>query len=90
MQRTIGLWSLAGFVIAGFWVVLSFATPISPQPVLWFFARLTCPIVPVSIAFHFGVKWYWVLASNVGAYALMGLIVESLRLLRHRLPAAAR
>ena len=90
MQRRIGLWSLAGFVIAVFWVVLSFTTSISPQPVLWFLARLTCPIVPVSVAFHFGVKWYWVLASNVGAYALMGLIVESLRLLRHRLPAAAR
>jgi hypothetical protein len=88
MQRRIGLWALAGFIVAGVWVILSFSIPISPQPVLWGLARLTCPILPISLAFHFGVKWYWFLASNAPAYALIGLIVESLKQLRHRLQVA--
>lgn len=90
MSRRIGLWALAGFVVADVWVVLSLAIPISPQPVLWGLVRLTCPILPVSVALHFGVKWYWFVASNVAAYALVGLVVESLRLLRHRFHLAAR
>jgi hypothetical protein len=90
MQRRIGLWALVGFIVAGVWVILSFAIPISPQPALWALARLTCPILPISFTFHFGVKWYWFLASNVAAYALIGLIFESLQLLRHRLQVAAR
>ncbi len=90
MKRRIELWGLVGFVIAGAWVILSLVIPISPQPVLWGLARLTCPIVSVSLAFHFGVKWYWVLISNFAAYALIGLIIETLRLLRHRLQVAGR
>ena len=88
MQRRIGPWALVGFIVAGVWVVLSFAIPISPQPVLWGLARLTCPILPISLTFHFGVKWYWFVASNVVAYVLIGLIFESLLLLRHRLQVA--
>jgi hypothetical protein len=89
-QRRIGLWALVGFVVAGVWVILSFAIPISRQPVLWGLARLTCPILPISFAFHFGVKWYWFVASSVAAYALIGIIFESLQLLRHRFQAAPR
>jgi hypothetical protein len=89
-QRRIGLWALVGFVVAGVWVILSFAIPISRQPVLWGLARLTCPILPISFAFHPGVKWYWFVASNVAAYALIGIIFESLQLLRHRFQAAPR
>src|SRR3982074_2729088 len=63
-------------MVAGCWVILGLATPISGEPVLWGLARLTCPIVPVSLAFHFGVKWYWVLVANVPTYALNGLMVE--------------
>jgi hypothetical protein len=29
--------------------------------------------------FHFGVKLSWVLAANAAFYALIGLVVESLR-----------
>jgi hypothetical protein len=90
MQRRIGLWALVGFIVAGVWMILSFAIPISPQPVLWGLAQLTCPILPISDGLHFGVKWYWFLASNVAAYALIGLIVETLQLLRHRFQVASR
>ncbi len=90
MQHRIGVWALVGFIVASVWVILSFALPISPRPVLWGLAQMTCPIVPISLTFHFGVKWYWFLASNVAAYALIGLIVESLRLRLHQLQVAVR
>ena len=88
MLRRIRLWALVGFTVASVWTILSLAIPISPQPVLWGLARLTCPILPISLTFHFGVKWYWFVASNVAAYAVIGLVFESLLLLRHRLQAA--
>ena len=90
MKRRIALWGFAGFIVAGCWVVLSLAIPISAEPMLWSFARLTCPIVAASLLFHFGVKWYWVLLANVPAYALIGLMVEGLRQSRYRLQAHGR
>jgi hypothetical protein len=90
MRPRIGLWALVGFIVASVWVILSLAIPISPQPVLWGLARLTCPILPISLTFHFGVKWYWFVASNVAAYVLIGLVFEILHLLRHRLQTAPR
>ena len=90
MQRRIGLWAQLGFIVAGVWVILSFAIPISPHSVLLGLAESTCPILPISFTFHFGVKWYWFVASNVAAYALIGLCFESLLLLRRRLQVAPR
>ena len=90
MKRRIELWGMGGFIVAGCWVILSLAIPISEQPILWDLARLTCPIVPVSMALHFGVKWYWVIVSNVVAYALIGLMVEALLQSRNRFQAAPR
>jgi predicted membrane chloride channel (bestrophin family) len=90
MKRRIELWGIVGFIVAGCWVILSLAIPISEQPILWYLARLTCPIVPVSMALHFGVKWYWVIVSNVVAYALIGLMVEALLQSRNRFQAAPR
>lgn len=90
MKRRIALWGFAGFIVAACWVVLSLAIPISAEPILWSLARLTCPIVPVSLLFHFGVKWYWVLLANVPTYALIGLMVEGLRQSRYRLQARCR
>jgi hypothetical protein len=87
MQRRIGLGALVGFIVAGAWVILSFAIPISSQPVLWGLVRLTCPILPISLTFHFGVKWNWFVVLDVAAYVLVGFIFESLQLLRHRLQA---
>lgn len=90
MKRRIALWGVVGFVVAAGWVILSLAIPISGEPVLWDLARLTCPIVPISVALHFGVKWYSVLVANVVAYALIGFMVEALLQSRNRLQAARR
>jgi len=90
MKRRIVLWGSVGFIVGGCWVILSWAIPISTEPILWSLARLTCPIVPVSMALHFGVKWYWVVLTNVPAYALVGLAVEALMQLRNSFQAAGR
>jgi hypothetical protein len=90
MKQRIVLWGFVGFIVAGCWVLLSLAIPISAEPILWSLARLTCPIVPVSLLFHFGVKWYWVILSNVLAYALIGLTVDGLRHSLYRLQAHGR
>jgi hypothetical protein len=53
--------------------------PMSPtERIVWIFARIPCPIV---IA---GVYFYWVLLVNTITYALIGLIVEILRLKLNR------
>jgi hypothetical protein len=78
MRSRIALWASLGFVVAVAWVLVSFVVPLSEHPGLFLFAKLTCPIVPVSGLFHHGVKWYWVVLSNFFVYALMGLLVEAL------------
>jgi hypothetical protein len=90
MKQRIALWGFAGLIVAGCWVLLGLAIPPSTEPVLWSLARLTCPIVPVGFLFHFGVRWYWVLLTNVPAYALIGLITEGLRQSRYRLQEPGR
>ena len=82
MKNRIALWAVAGFLIAGFWALYAFPSffpttlgetlPCAP-------ARFTQPIVFVGAYFHFGIRFYWVLLANAFTYALVGLIVESLR-----------
>jgi hypothetical protein len=87
MKRSIELWGMAGLIVSGCWMITALAIPLWEQPVLLGFARATCPIVPISMAFHFGVRWYWVSITNVIAYALIGLIVEALLQARIRFQA---
>ena len=78
----IGAWASAGFLVAAFWAVYLFPTaPIqmsSTEPILAL-ARFTCPVVLASSYFHFGLRFYWVLLANAATYAVVGLIVETLR-----------
>ncbi len=89
MKNRIELWALVGFIVAVAWVAVSFVIPLSPHRTLVALARVTCPIVPISMVLHFGVTWFWVIASNVVSYALIGLIIEGLRVLLHRDHATA-
>jgi len=81
MKYRIGMWASAGFVIACCWVLYFAETnkdnPIGP--VVYTLARLTQPVVVVGFYFHFGIYFYWVVLANAGTYALIGLIVETLR-----------
>ncbi len=79
MKYRIGAWASAGLLVAGFWAIygivskppaLTSADPILP------FIRLTCPI---TLAGFYPLSLYWVLVANAATYALLGLIVETLR-----------
>ena len=79
MKYRIAAWSGMGFLVAGCWAIyailskppaLTSADPILPL------VRLTCPITLVSF---YPLSLYWVLVANAATYALLGLIVETLR-----------
>lgn len=86
MKRRLGWWALAGLLVGAFWVLLSLVVAISPQPVLWRLAQITCPIALFS---HYAIKWYWAVASNGVVYLLVGLVVEGILRLTRLRPAAA-
>lgn len=77
----IAMWAVAGVLVAVGWAIyfaiLSKDVPINP--VVYTLANFSCPIALVGNHFRFGVKLFWVLASNAAFYALFGLILEPLR-----------
>jgi hypothetical protein len=81
------MWASAGLLVVGCWnlyVLATFPTQITSEPIVWTLARFTCPVVFAGFHFHFPVSIYWVLLANAATYALVGLIVETLRhQLRH-------
>jgi hypothetical protein len=46
---------------------------------LYTLGYLTQPVVLVGSYFHFGMSFYLVILANATTYALVGLIVETLR-----------
>lgn len=89
MKLRIAIWAGAGFLVAGFWALCFFPTAantIANQPAVWAAARFTCPVTFVSLQFGFGISVCGVLAANAVTYALIGLLVETLR---HRIHSAA-
>ena len=79
MKYRIAVWASAGFLIAACWA-LYFATrnkenPI--EPIVYTLARLTQPIA--LLVQHSALSLYWVLVANTVTYALLGLMVETLR-----------
>jgi hypothetical protein len=77
MKRTIGMWAIAGFLVAGFWAVYALASrPLTFTDPVMVLVQLTCPIAFLrSYPLHLS----WVLLANSATYALAGVIVESLR-----------
>jgi hypothetical protein len=87
MKRRISIWASVGFLVACSWAVYAFATT---PPAMTFgdplmtLVELTCPVVLAGVYFHFGISLFWSLLANAATYALVGLIVETLRRqLRH-------
>jgi len=85
MKLRIAIWASAGFLVAAFWALFAIATfPATSERMrdVWILICLTCP---VSIAGrHYPISLYEVLAANAVTYALVGLIVETLRHRLHR------
>jgi hypothetical protein len=70
-----------GFLVAGGWgVYFALANKDNPiNPIVNTLSRVTCPAGMASLHFHFPISVYWVLIVNAATYALVGVIVETLR-----------
>jgi hypothetical protein len=80
MKFRIGLWASAGLLVACSWAVFAFATfPSTSERMrdVWTLVSLTCPVAIVGR--HYPISLYAALAANAITYALVGLIVESVR-----------
>jgi hypothetical protein len=81
MKYRIAMWASAGFLVAALWA-LYFAlrskdNPI--EPIVYTLGYLTQPVALIGFYFHFGMSFYLVILANAATYALVGLIVETLR-----------
>lgn len=80
MRYRIAIWASAGFLVAGFWALFALATfPSTNERMreVWALVCLTCPIAMAGR--HYPISLYEVLAANAVTYALVALIVKTLR-----------
>jgi hypothetical protein len=89
VKRRITIWTALGFLVAYGWTLYALATaPVDDVGLILVergirvLAYITCPTVSL------GVMFYWVMPLNAATYALLGLVVESLR--RRSIPRQAR
>ena len=76
MKSRIAWWASAGFLVAGFWALYAFLTPLTFADPIMALVRLTCPVALFS---RYPLTLYFVLLANAVTYGLAGLIVETLR-----------
>jgi hypothetical protein len=84
MKYRIAIWAAAGFLVATGWAVYLLVKSKDHliEPIVSTLIRLTCPVAIVGS--HYPVSLYAALVANVATYALLALIVETLRRqLRH-------
>jgi hypothetical protein len=81
MKYRIAIWAAAGFLVASVWAVYFLVAskdhPI--EPIVSTLVQLTCPVAVVGLHYHYPVSLYSSLVANVATYALVGLVVETLR-----------
>jgi hypothetical protein len=79
MKNRIAIWAAAGFLVASGWAAYFLVRnkDLSIEPMVSTLVRLTCPIAIVGS--HYPLSLYLALAANVATYALVGLVVETLR-----------
>jgi tellurite resistance protein TehA-like permease len=79
MKYRITIWAAAGFLVASWWAVyLLLASKDHPtEPIVSTLIQLTCPVA--IIGSHYPVSLYSAIVANVATYALIGLVVETLR-----------
>lgn len=84
MKFRIAIWAIIGFLIAGLWALFALATFPSSERMrdMWTFVCITYPIAIAGV--HHPISVYETLAANAITYALIGLIIETMRKrLRH-------
>jgi hypothetical protein len=80
MKYRVAMWAGAGFLVAGLWALFAFATfPNTNERLrdVWTLVSFTCPVAMAGK--HFPISLYEVLAANAVTYALVGLMVETVR-----------
>ena len=79
MKYRIAMWAIVGFLVAGVWGLFAAATFPSVERMrdVWTVVCVTCPIAIVGM--HHAISFYETLIANAATYALLGLIVETLR-----------
>jgi hypothetical protein len=79
MKYRIAMWSAAGFLVASGWAIYFLVRnkDLPIEPMVFTLVRLSCPIAIVGS--HYPVSLYFALAANVATYALVGLVVETVR-----------
>jgi hypothetical protein len=80
MKYRIAMWASAGFLVAACWAIYASATfPLTNERMrdAWTLVSITCPIAIAGM--HFPISLYWTLAANAVTYALVGLVVETVR-----------
>jgi len=84
MKFRLSMWASAGFLVAAFWALFALATfPSTSERMrdVWTLISLTCPVAMAGR--HYPISVYEALAANAATYALIGLIVETLRHQQH-------
>jgi hypothetical protein len=87
MSRRIILWALAGFAVAGFWVIFLLMAPRGNNFGYWTIVSVTAP---ASLLRHHPVTWYEFIMLNTAMYATVGLAFESFRRLLCRQTGSTR
>jgi hypothetical protein len=79
MKYRVAMWAVVGLLVAGFWALFARATFPSTERLrdVWTLVCITCPIAIAGM--HHAISLYESLAANAVTYALVGLIVETLR-----------
>ena len=79
MKYRIAVWATAGFLVASAWAIYFLVASKGQltQPIVSTLIQLTCPIAIVGS--HYPVSLSSTLLANVATYALIGLVVETLR-----------
>jgi len=78
MRYRIGVWTIAGFIVAGFWALYAFATAMTPADRIGTLVQLTCPITLLGSG-SYPLSRYLVFLANAATYALIGLIVGTIQ-----------
>lgn len=80
MKYRIAMWASVGFLVAGFWALYFFAAFPSANERLRdvrVLVDLSCPVAMAG--WHYPISLYETLVANAVTYALIGLILDSIR-----------
>ena len=76
------LWASTGFLVSAGWgLYFASANRANPiEPIVYAFFRLTQPVAALTVSyFDFPRGLTWIVVENAATYALLGIIVETMR-----------